>query len=387
MKIRLSELRTLIGISLLTEADIARIAQRLVGSKNRALVTSGGGPGMEHDIVVIDPTLAPGETEPQIFAGVTVSPPEGRSRDFILSTLFTKSAPDAVLVLYATLKEFKRIVPDASVSSAAQDVIKRYYEEHKDDPSFIERSPRDTFLTAVYLSPPGPDVEDMKLRGEEFLSSQGGDEAGTLRLRRKIVKNAREAFFEKYNDPVATGKLRGKSADVFVKLKSDLEGAMRTSDAETIADALERVKDVTDTLRDPKLHEDEQPYYVFLRKAIHSVKNDFENLAADPQAALRLISIMRDDFDQDVDYLISKSPALSFTKELDSVLAKKGPSSEAQVTRLLNSMERLLKNPKTRGVVKDRMPDLEAVRAKMSEDWIRDWWDETMAAIGVVQSG
>ena len=149
MKIRLSELRTVLWAELLIEVDLGKIAQRASRSGIRLVQFKSQSPYTATDcIVIVD--------KDNVMGGISAS----RRNDgfYIIDKLWANRPTDAVVLLMSALSVWKKIDPSRTVSPAARSIIKRYYEESKDDPKRVQQHigasrTRDTvpYLNAGYL--------------------------------------------------------------------------------------------------------------------------------------------------------------------------------------------------------------------------------------------
>jgi len=148
MRIALRELRSVLWIELQESIDLARIAKRAAKS-NRSLVQFHSPFGSDDCIALLD-------GDDNVVGGITAS----RTDDgfYRVGTLWASQPADAVMLLMSALSVWKKIDPSKQVSPAARAIIKRYYEQHKDDPARVKKHIRSyspttdpQYLVAGYL--------------------------------------------------------------------------------------------------------------------------------------------------------------------------------------------------------------------------------------------
>ena len=139
-----------------------------------------------------------------------------------IAKMYADSAPVAMLLLAASLEAFGKVYPDYSVSPAAQQVIKRYFDKHKDDPTKVQlgadadRMKDDSeaeFLRAAYLGPVGFDMRKAVKQGERavdpFILDQDQETVEDA-----ILSAASAGFSKAYSDDERTKSRKKASSDV-----------------------------------------------------------------------------------------------------------------------------------------------------------------------------
>jgi hypothetical protein len=191
MKMLLGELRRYVAWELLFEvADVGALATR--GLKSVGIVVKNAD-NRQH-VIAVSQTMgksqqvAHGAWLPQVVGSVSGGMDEEDGDGTPAWTLHTLYAddPSSMIVLLATaLARWKIVVPDHSVSPAAQGVLKRYYATFKDDPTRItqcfyrDEDFRATqayqatpWLYAAYLGPvPGFDASAAKAAGDKAMAA------------------------------------------------------------------------------------------------------------------------------------------------------------------------------------------------------------------------
>jgi hypothetical protein len=169
----LTELRRLIHLQLIEEASVIDLANRQLD--HIAIVVRPGGAG---------PTLyAVSAIETEKYLGVHSPKVLGLAQAFKehdayyrLNRLYADKSVAAIVLLAAALEFWKSVLPDYSVSPAAQQVIKRYFEQNKDNPKLIEldadtngKRTQPDFLKAAYLGPVGFDLDAAFAAGDSII--------------------------------------------------------------------------------------------------------------------------------------------------------------------------------------------------------------------------
>jgi len=173
MRVRLSELRVAILDVLLEAIDLDRLAKR--GLRGRTLMRLGSqnwdADETEEDDYGLnvpeegDDELVLVDNKGVVVASVSIEgDSDGEWKD--IASLYAHTPADAVTIMMAALGYWRAINPSQNVSPAAQSVIKRYYDQYKDDPTRIMQQSSSTrwqpWLTAIYLAPsnmPEPNVK------------------------------------------------------------------------------------------------------------------------------------------------------------------------------------------------------------------------------------
>ncbi len=138
-----------------------------------------------------------------------------------IAKMYADSAPVAILLLAASLEAYKRVYTDYSVSPAAQQVIKRYFDKNEDDPTKVhqnadkwrmkdDREP--DFLRAAYLGPVGFDLRGALKQGEAAVDPYIADQDQEA-VEEAILGVAGMGFHTAYGNDDRT-KARKKPSDV-----------------------------------------------------------------------------------------------------------------------------------------------------------------------------
>lgn len=211
MKMLLAELRLLLAVEVITEAgDVLALAAR--GAKNRAIVVcdaldSSSGSSEQSEMIVCD---AEGRSVASAQPGDDIEGEDGETWTQ-LQRLHADTPFDAVLVLYAALVTWKRVIPDIQTSVAAQAVIRRYWLANKDDPTRVVNDVLDTdsaglvtldgasaddgYMRAGYLAPSdGPDISAALRRGEKM------SERNPVAVQTNLRDESRKGFDNAYRD-------------------------------------------------------------------------------------------------------------------------------------------------------------------------------------------
>lgn len=122
------------------------------------------------------------------------------------------SAAISVVLLAASLEYWKCVFADHSVSPAAQQVIKRYFDQNKDNPALVEpdadsygRRSAPDFLKAAYLGPVGFNLAQAIETGEKAIAKAVvGSEFERDDVLDMIKDAANNGFDRAYNDVTKT---------------------------------------------------------------------------------------------------------------------------------------------------------------------------------------
>jgi hypothetical protein len=374
MKILLSELRMLIGVSLLLEAiDIVAIAHELVDTKDKCLVVHAGKPA---SVLVLD-TKIPESGAPTVTAAARVK----RFNDTnILVTLYSTNADDAILVMYATLKEFGSVVPDDRLSPAASEVLKRYFVTYKDDEEYIVRNKNypDSFLKATYLSPPGgPSIEALKIRGKDLL-----DETETSL--NSILNDAAVGFGKAYQDPIKSGRLRDPKFTKLVESNGRLENAIKLKDPNKILSELYVFLEEFSALLDS------EEYIELAYRLEPSLVDIHDELARkDAWSTWKIGSLLNKSFGlrgfKDKSRL-NKMYFVMFFYALEDIEVAVAPTSHL-ITRLLDVIEKMFVENKTRAlnvIDTSTADELADIRSKINDETMQIVWDQTFEELGII---
>jgi hypothetical protein len=219
MKLTLREFRQLLYFELLGEAlDVGAMANRGLGNRGIVVADAQGG---EYLVAVSTKDsasypIAYDATLPKVLGSAAGKQEAGGWR---LHTLYADDPVTAIMLLGAALERWKKVLPDASVSPAAQAVMKRYFDTYKDDPSRIElnadpdrpshgksiwQPDGDDFLKAAYLGPVGFNLAKASSSGDQAIDAAVDPatppvkEAGRVRAWLQIV--AKKGFEAAYDD-------------------------------------------------------------------------------------------------------------------------------------------------------------------------------------------
>jgi len=218
MLITIRELKTYISVSdlLLSEAlNVAAMANR--GLATRGLVTQASAKSTE-SIVAVSAKQTEfyksygGEIPKVLGAAVSTQDLLGRR----LNTLYADDATTAVMLLAASFEKWEWVVPDQSVSPAARQLLKRYFEEFKDDASKIQlgadtkrKDPNDPdFLRAAYLGPVGFELNRAVQTGEAAviatIEPEDLSKEEIANVKDWVTNRAKKGFSEAYGDDART---------------------------------------------------------------------------------------------------------------------------------------------------------------------------------------
>ncbi len=223
--ITLYELRQIVRVHLLEEAGVVDLANRQLS--HIAIVT------------VKTSLIAVSTSEVVIHEGVPVPKVLGmaqadheQNKDYRLRRLYADTAATSIVLLAAALEHWKRLLPDHSVSPAAQQVIKRYFEQNKGDPTRIElggdlykddTNEHADFLKAAYLGPVGFDISRALSLGEKAIDNALTQSNDWTRdnVYDMVIDAAYNGFDQAYSDDVKTKR---SFDDLFSDEASGLEG-------------------------------------------------------------------------------------------------------------------------------------------------------------------
>ena len=218
MLITIRELKTYISVTdlLLSEAlNVAAMANRGLGM--RGLVVTKTGSSTETIVAVSTKQTVfyrpyHGDVPKVLGAAVSVADLSGRR----LKTLYADDATTAVMLLAASFEKWQWVVPDQSVSPAARQILKRYFDEFKDDPKMIEldadtkrKDPDDpVYLRAAYLGPVGFDLGRAIGLGDQAVEAviepEDKSQEETENVKQWITNCAKEGFTAAYGDAART---------------------------------------------------------------------------------------------------------------------------------------------------------------------------------------
>ncbi len=239
MRIRLSELRNYLSWQLLEVADVGALASR--GLKNCGIVDAGFDGSGEQDLIAISlrskQQLGPNNL-PRVLGAVSgeVDEDNDGNQYFTLTTLYADDPSSMVVLLAAALSKWKIVVPDFSVSPAAQGVLKRYYQLFKDDPSKIKKlRKKETptpWLHVAYLGPvDGFDVKAAESSADEVIQQVVGENPDDYYGYRDVVKAIRQisiqGFRSAYANPDKTGHRQVESEALTNILRQVEQGKAR----------------------------------------------------------------------------------------------------------------------------------------------------------------
>lgn len=203
MRLSLREFKQLLYFELLGEAlDVGAMANRGLGTRGIVVADVQGG---EYLVAV---SLKDSATYPIAYDAAlpkVLGSATGQSKGDVwqLRTLYADDPVTAVMLMGAAIEHWRRVVPDDSVSPAAQAVIKRYFEAYKDDPKRIENADQG-FLKATYLGPVGFDFNKASGAGDRAVEAAVDPatppvkESGRVRAWLQIV--AKKGFEAAYDD-------------------------------------------------------------------------------------------------------------------------------------------------------------------------------------------
>ncbi len=215
----LNELRELVRLQLIQEAGVVDLANRQLeriglmvyeNGRMTSLIAISTTVVVEHEGVPIPMVLGLAQANLEYDA------------NYRLHRLYADNAAVSVVLLAASLEFWKSVFTDHSVSPAAQQVIKRYYEQNKDNPALVEpgadvvgknRNVPD-YLRAAFLGPVGFDIEQALAEGEKAIDNVTHllDESTREDVVDMIKDAADNGFDRAYND---ISKTRHSLDDLF----------------------------------------------------------------------------------------------------------------------------------------------------------------------------
>lgn len=165
----LNELRQYVRSQLIQEANVVGLANRQLD--HVGLVQDKKGK-YEYLIAV---SLS-GKNAPQVL-GVSIAYKGTDVSYYRLIQFYSDTAVVAIVLLASSLEHWGVVVADHSVSPAAQQVMKRYFDQNKDNPGLIDpeldisvrRNSAPDYLKAAYLGPVGFDLETAFAHGDKAL--------------------------------------------------------------------------------------------------------------------------------------------------------------------------------------------------------------------------
>lgn len=217
----LLELRQLVRELLLAEANAIDFANNLIGrygvirfqvfDHKVTFIAISTKERVKHDNVV---------TIPKVLGSITAT--QGGDNVWRINKMYADNASAAILLLAATLESLKKVYADYSVSPAAQQVIKRYFDKVKDDPTLVtlnddpyRNHPKDNdpdFLKAAFLGPVGFNmraaVKQAELAIDDVLIDQDQED-----VENAILDAASYGFDTAYSDNMKT-KRKKRASDV-----------------------------------------------------------------------------------------------------------------------------------------------------------------------------
>ncbi len=185
MLIRMGVFRQILWEALLHEVDISRLMPRV--SKGRGLITTASFMG-ERLVAISDVDSSPID---DIEVPTVVGSVSGimSSNGWVLNTLYADDPITAIYLLGAALAKWKNVTPDKAVSPAAKAVIKRYWDDNKDNPKLVSQTEEDPaadlkkslgwkssqlssgdFLSAVFHDPGNIALDDMFSTGDQIVN-------------------------------------------------------------------------------------------------------------------------------------------------------------------------------------------------------------------------
>lgn len=173
---QLRELRELVREILLAEADVMDFANALVGRYGLIRFEVFD---TKTSLVVVSKDAKDGDgylTYPKPLGLVTAT--KTNDGGWRIAKMYADSAAVAIMLLAASLESFGKVYADYSVSPAAQQVIKRYFDKNEDDPKKVRTNSdkwrlkddsEPDFLKAAYLGPVGFDLKAALKQGEAIV--------------------------------------------------------------------------------------------------------------------------------------------------------------------------------------------------------------------------
>lgn len=202
----LNELRELIHRQLIEEANVMDLANRqldrvaivsYMNGRMTSLIAISTSEIVNHEGVPIPKVLGLAQAVSEYDA------------NYRLHRLYAENAVVSIVLLAAALEYWKSVFADYSVSPAAQQVIKRYFDQNKDNPALVEPDAdsqggrRADFLKAAYLGPVGFNLEHALQSGEKAINkaAEAGSEYWTRDDVVDMVKDAANNGFDRaYKD-------------------------------------------------------------------------------------------------------------------------------------------------------------------------------------------
>ncbi len=235
--ILLDELRRFVQLQLIEEAGVVDLANRqnrlavVLVNKVHLIVISTSDVVKHQEIVI-----------PKVFGIAIVE--HKFDGYYQLTRLYADTAVASIVLLAATLEYWERVIPDTNVSPAAQQVIKRYYNQQKDnntliDPNFntLNNSKLD-YLNAVYLGPVGFNIKNAFKLGYQAITV-AAKKSSIEDVEDMLLDAALDGFDRAYDDNIKTKRtfddLLNASAteDLIAELERGLRGG--TTRAKTLA--------------------------------------------------------------------------------------------------------------------------------------------------------
>lgn len=222
---------------LLNEIDVARFARR---AKGKAILDISASKGSA--LILVDPNkpvvTGSGDLEiPKVLGTVSAFPyAKGKAGAWVLHQFYADNPMNAIVLLSAAMKAFGTIIPDSSVSPAARNMIKTFYDKNKDDPNKItqnfisgdgqenmsNKSNLDSdrwehdFLNAAYHAGDEFPLDQFISTGREMLRSYADKQGvSTSKVLVATARAMQQGWKEAYRDEKKTG--RDKAGDLRVK--------------------------------------------------------------------------------------------------------------------------------------------------------------------------
>ena len=159
------------------------------------------------------------DSELPTILGAAVGEPAG-DNTWRLRTLYAEDPTTAIMLMGAAIERWKRVLPDYSVSPAAQAVLKRYFEQNVDDPTKVEvgadsanRKDQNEadFLKSAYLAPVGFDLGRAEDNGDAAVNSAVDANIPPVkearRVREWLRQLASKGFDEAYKSDIKTKRV------------------------------------------------------------------------------------------------------------------------------------------------------------------------------------
>jgi very-short-patch-repair endonuclease len=233
-------LRALIHESLLQEASITDFANRMLGHVGIVLGDYGSRVKLVAVSMAETETASGGVIIPKVlgFVDATVTSGKNSGKYYRITQLYADDPVISMTLLSAALEHYKRVLTDHSVSTAAQQVIKRYYDRNKDDPSRVEidgdfdrKSKDPDFLRAAYLGPVGFDISRAFELGDSAAEKASRQAAKDIdEVHDAVMDAGRRKFYDAHDDNVKTRRtlddlLNHNLDDLVMTLASALKGS------------------------------------------------------------------------------------------------------------------------------------------------------------------